>query len=330
MDKAVDVFISYHHDDISWAQAVYAELEMRRFSVWVDFALLKPGDLFAQKIEDPIGRARNVVLLCSAAAMASGWVRQEYYRVIGLSTASPGGARIIPILINDTEIPGFLQTRQYVDWRGSTPLSADMNQVEWGLTGKTPRARRLSVRHLHDAAELRSVWEIDASVYATLAEPYDSLYSWWEAFPSGIYGLFFDSALIGALGVWPVSEHWIDALTTGRVSELSLPITTLQHHCHEPSAAWYLAGAALRPIARCSSATRALFRDGIAAWANLPLVRYPASLYAIAASTEGQALLTRFSFSCLRTGTQMMDGKPLYHRRLSGSEEVSRILKTSG
>lgn len=329
MNKTLDVFISYHHEDISWARAVHAWLELRHFSVWVDFALLRPGDLFAQEIEDAIGMARNVILLCSPAAMTSGWVRQEYYRVIGLSTTSPGGARIIPILINDAELPGFLQTRQYVDWRGSTPLSADMGQVEWGLTGKTPRTRRLSVRHLHDASELRSVWEIDASVYASLAEPYDTLRSWWEAFPSGIYGLFFDSALMGAIGVWPVSKRWIDALALGRVSELSLPITTLKHHCHEPAATWYLAGAALRPIARCSSATQALFRDGISSWANLPLVRYPASLYAIAASPEGQAMLTRSSFTCLRTGTQMMDGKPLYHRQLSDSQEVSRILRTS-
>lgn len=91
-----------------------------------------------------------------------------------------------------------------------------------------------------------------------------------------------------------------------------------------------MAGAALRPIARTSSATQALLREGVALWSRLPLVRFPASLYAIAASPEGQALLTRFSFACLRTGTQMLDGKPLYGRQLSGPEDALSALKASG
>ena len=196
-------------------------LELRGLSVWVDFARLKPGDVFVEEIERAIERSRNVVLLCSPTAINSNWVRQEYYRIIQLSMTAK--VRIIPVLLETAELPGFLQTRQYVDWRGTTPLSTDISQIAWAVTGKAPRARRLSVRHIHDAEELRRVWELDSSVYAALAEPYDTLKSWWEAFPSGIYGLFFDGSLIGALGIWPVSDRWVDTLASGRASELSFP-----------------------------------------------------------------------------------------------------------
>jgi hypothetical protein len=324
-DERIDVFISYHHSDRAWAQAVHTALTLRGFNVWVDFSSIRAGDIFAATIEHAISRAANVIILYSPESMSSRWVKQEYYTLLSVVAEHP--PRIIPVLIGNTTLPAFLQTRQYVDWRDASPETADMSQIEWAIRDKTPRHKRLTIRHIHDETELAAVWRLDRAAYGSLAEPLDTLRSWWEAFPSGIYGLFFDDSLIGAVGVWPVSANWIRSLASGHVSELSLPVQSLARHKTRPSSVWYIAGVALLPIARTSSATAMLLRQGIALWARSPLVQYPCSLYAIAASREGQALLTRFAFTCLQPGSHLRDGKPLYAKSVNSATEVSRALK---
>lgn len=71
-----DVFISYSSDDREVARAIAAELEQRGLTVWWD-RVIPPGRQYDEVIEEKLVAARCVVVLWSARAAASKWVRIE-------------------------------------------------------------------------------------------------------------------------------------------------------------------------------------------------------------------------------------------------------------
>ncbi len=70
-------FISYSHDDKSFARRVHAGLQARGIRCWLDEKDLRPGDVMIDAITDAIRLTDKVLLCCSLASLRSGWVDQE-------------------------------------------------------------------------------------------------------------------------------------------------------------------------------------------------------------------------------------------------------------
>ncbi len=109
----ISIFLSYTRDDLVRAKQVISALELQGFQVWWD-GLLEGGSAFARTTEAALENANAVVVLWSARAVQSHWVRDE-------ATRGRDRGCLIPVSIDGSAPPlGFRQI-QYVDitkWNG--------------------------------------------------------------------------------------------------------------------------------------------------------------------------------------------------------------------
>ena len=110
-----DIFLSYARDDREKAESLARALQEAGWSVWWDRSIL-PGTSYEQVIEHELSSASSVVVLWSAAASQSNWVRDE-------ATLAQSRNVLVSVLIDDTELPlGFRQqqTANLAAWTGAS------------------------------------------------------------------------------------------------------------------------------------------------------------------------------------------------------------------
>ena len=109
-----DIFLSYAREDRQKAESIARVLQDAGWSVWWDRSIL-PGSSYEQVIEHEISAARCVVVLWSAEARRSNWVRDE-------ATLALSRNVLVSVLNDDTQLPlGFRQqqTVNLASWNGS-------------------------------------------------------------------------------------------------------------------------------------------------------------------------------------------------------------------
>lgn len=112
------VFISYAHHDKEFAHKVANSLKEHRVEVWIDALELKGGDNLFEKINHGVETSDLVVVVLSKAYSNSRWVMQEL-SAFAMKEIAAGRSTIIPILMEECEIPIVLQDRVFIDFRGS-------------------------------------------------------------------------------------------------------------------------------------------------------------------------------------------------------------------
>ncbi len=109
MTTKFDVFIAEVADDREFAQALAGALRQRGLSVWWEEEQIKPGDSWADLVQDALHGSENVVFVLSAGAAKSNWLAVELGGALALQK------RIIPVIKAGTppeEIPGPLRLRK--------------------------------------------------------------------------------------------------------------------------------------------------------------------------------------------------------------------------
>lgn len=135
MTKRFDVFVSYKSEDAAEAERLASALRRRGVRVWLDKDRIRPGDRFAEVLEDGLATSRSVAMVITAESLRSNWVKDEYYRA--LSLANEGTLQLLPLLFGDAKLPGFLASRQYVDFRTGSDFERNVDRLVWpGITGK--------------------------------------------------------------------------------------------------------------------------------------------------------------------------------------------------
>jgi len=104
-----DIFISYANKDKQIAKSIAEALEKEGFKVWWDIEI-PAGSTFDAVIEKAVENAKCVIVLWSQYSVKSEWVHLE---------AAEGKKRniLIPILIDDVDIPFAFRRRQTADLR---------------------------------------------------------------------------------------------------------------------------------------------------------------------------------------------------------------------
>lgn len=139
MSKQFDVFVSYKSEDATDAEHLVEALRRRGVRVWLDKDAIRPGDRFAEALEDGLATCKAVAMVVTPDSVKSNWVKDEYYRA--LSLANDGELQLIPLLFRDTKLPGFLASRHYVDFRNDVDFERSVDQLVWpGITGKSVAA----------------------------------------------------------------------------------------------------------------------------------------------------------------------------------------------
>lgn len=155
MKASFDVFLSHSSKDEQWVNALKKGLEKYGLTVWTSTDEIRPGNLFAEDLEAALEASRAVAIVVSPDAIASGWVKEEYYRALSLTKKREDAVQLVPILLENAELPGFLEGRNWVDFRSGSDFSQKLWKLVWGITGRKP-AQVLSVHSPQISSESRS------------------------------------------------------------------------------------------------------------------------------------------------------------------------------
>lgn len=139
---AADVFISYSTQNRAIADRLAQDLARSGLRVFYDKELV-PGEAWELRLEQQLRNARYILVLLSPAYVQSEWARRELE--IAALSESEGEIRIIPVLIENTEIPAFLRAKHYADLRED--YEGGLALIKRALTAKpevpeVARARR--------------------------------------------------------------------------------------------------------------------------------------------------------------------------------------------
>jgi hypothetical protein len=110
------VFISYSHDDREFVRRLADDLMRRSISVWWDEWEIGVGDSLIDKVESGITSSSYLAIVLSPSSVSSAWVREELNAAL-IRQLRERRVFVLPILIEDCEIPVLLQDKRYADFR---------------------------------------------------------------------------------------------------------------------------------------------------------------------------------------------------------------------
>lgn len=129
----MNIFCSYSHKDKKTVYEISSELINAGFNVWVDTSLVGGSD-WVREIEKTIKQADFVLVFISKSSVESEWVMRE------ITFAGELHKTIIPVLIEDADIPIALIQKQYVDFRKSSKLGInDLTKILQEREGPSPK-----------------------------------------------------------------------------------------------------------------------------------------------------------------------------------------------
>lgn len=109
------IFLSHSWEDKFFVRKLAEKLRNTGVDVWIDEAELKIGDSLIQKISGAIEKTDYVAAVISNNSVLSPWVQKEL--AIAMTQEIVGRkVKVLPILLEKCEIPGFLKDKLYADF----------------------------------------------------------------------------------------------------------------------------------------------------------------------------------------------------------------------
>ena len=118
------VFISHSRINSSAAFRLCDELHKRNVETWLDVRDLKAGAEWEQAVVSAIQSAAGFVFLIGPPGDGDRWQTFEWQQIVNDEYYLDPLKPLIPVLIGEPEIPGFLKTRQSLVL-GDTPESCE-------------------------------------------------------------------------------------------------------------------------------------------------------------------------------------------------------------
>jgi len=112
------IFISYSHADVAFVNILAAHLVKQNAHVWVDTWELNVGDSILGKVQQAIQESSALLVVLSKASVASEWCRKELSAGL-MRELDEKRVIVLPVLLEDCEIPMFLREKMYADFRTS-------------------------------------------------------------------------------------------------------------------------------------------------------------------------------------------------------------------
>ena len=112
------VFISYSQEDKMFVLRLSNALMEAGIETWVDEFELRVGDNLIEKINQGIQKCDFIIAVLSPNFINSQWTRLELNAFVAREV-SENVSTIIPVLIEDCNIPVFLRDKMYADFRHS-------------------------------------------------------------------------------------------------------------------------------------------------------------------------------------------------------------------
>jgi hypothetical protein len=110
------VFISYSHSDKAVVTRLAAHMIKRNAQVWVDTWELSVGDSIIQRVQEAITSSDALLVVLSKTSVQSEWCKKEINSGL-MRELEEKRVVVLPVIIEDCEIPLFLKDKLYADLR---------------------------------------------------------------------------------------------------------------------------------------------------------------------------------------------------------------------
>jgi TIR domain len=108
-------FLSHAHADKNFVDELHNWLfQKAKVPIWYDTFSLIASATIATELPNAVSQCRSMIIVLSRASIESGWVKEEYIAAMNQATKYRQ-YRIIPIRIEDCELPDFLEGRKCID-----------------------------------------------------------------------------------------------------------------------------------------------------------------------------------------------------------------------
>ena len=116
MNKSAKIFLSHSSKDKEFVRRLASDLTMSNVPVWFDEWELKVGDSINKKIGEGLKESGWLAVVISNNSIKSSWVEKELN--VGLTTElEKKQVFVLPLVIDDCEIPIFLRDKLFADFR---------------------------------------------------------------------------------------------------------------------------------------------------------------------------------------------------------------------
>jgi hypothetical protein len=128
MDKKPSIFLSHSHLDKQFVRQLAEDLSRYDVKVWLDEAEMGIGDSLIEKIREGIDSMDYLGAVISQHSVKSPWVRREID--VAMNQEIEGRRlKVLPILIDDCDLPGFLLGKIYADFRKPEKYSNSLDAL---------------------------------------------------------------------------------------------------------------------------------------------------------------------------------------------------------
>jgi len=119
----VKVFLCHSSKDKTFVRELARRLKSASVDVWLDEWEIGIGDSIVQKINSAIGASDYMLVVLSQASVGSKWVKDELSTAIVKTIEK--GAYILPVLIEECNIPELLRHRRYANFKDNPDTAFD-------------------------------------------------------------------------------------------------------------------------------------------------------------------------------------------------------------
>lgn len=158
------IFLSHNHADKPFARKLAADLRLHGHIVWIDEAEIEIGDSLIEKIRDGVDRMDFLAAVISQKSLDSEWVKREL-DLASNREIDEKRVIVLPLLLEDVELPGFLKGKMYGDFRCQSKYMDSLSLLlrKLGPSSKAPEvdkseleALRRELHKMRKTAETRS------------------------------------------------------------------------------------------------------------------------------------------------------------------------------
>ncbi|AFK03412.1 TIR protein [Emticicia oligotrophica DSM 17448] len=121
------VFLSHNHADKPFVRKLAVDLENHGVKCWLDEAEMKIGDSLIQKIRQGIDEADFFAVILSPNSVRAPWVINELDVAMNFQIYEK--VKVLPIMLKDCEIPGFLIGKLYADFKDENEYESSFKRL---------------------------------------------------------------------------------------------------------------------------------------------------------------------------------------------------------
>ena len=128
-----NIFFSYNHQDKQFVRKLSHKLEGVGIRVWIDEGELFAGDSIIGKIENAIDEIEYLGVILSKHSVKSEWVLREIRMALTMEMHAKS-VKVIPIIIDNCKIPGFLIDKYFIDFRSEIDIDVGVHTLIKSIT----------------------------------------------------------------------------------------------------------------------------------------------------------------------------------------------------